>query len=67
MASWERIAKRSEAALDALRLKVIVAKQMIRDLRDSDSHLCPCHENVDDPDGICTCHEYDAVIDQLEE
>lgn len=45
--------------------KIKKAQQMIRDLRDSDNHICPCHENVDDPDGICTCHEYDAVIDIL--
>lgn len=42
-------------------------QQQIRDLRDGDdTHICPCHENVDDPDGICTCYLFDKVIDNLE-
>ena len=45
--------------------KIAVAQQMIRNLRDSDNHICPCHENVDDNDGECTCHGYDEVIDYL--
>lgn len=46
--------------------KMEEAQQMIRDLRDSDNHICPCHENIDDPDGICSCGGYDAVIDKLD-
>ena len=47
-------------------IKLLEIQQDIRDLRDSDNHICPCHENVDDPDGICTCSNYDAVIDKIE-
>ena len=44
---------------------IIKAKTMIRDFRDSDDHICGCHENVDDINGQCTCEPLDRVIDVL--
>ena len=39
------------------------AIQDIRDLRDSDSHVCPA---VSDDMNECSCGKYDLVIDKLE-
>ena len=66
MDNWKVIAETSKLYVKLLNKKMTEAQQMIRDLRDSDSHICPCHENVDDPDGICTCENYDKVIDLLD-
>ena len=41
---------------------MIKAKNLIRDLRDGESHFCPAIENEEDE---CCCGEFDAVIDLL--
>lgn len=46
--------------------------ESIRELRDADFHVCPYDEwqndkNLDlDHEPKCTCHHFDAVIDELE-
>ena len=44
-------------------------QQAIRDLRDSESHMCPVDHaqknDVPDADLECTCGGYDAVIDDI--
>lgn len=45
--------------------KIEAIKQSIRDLRDDDAHLCEAHHN--DGEGYCSCGNYDAVIDELDE
>ena len=41
-------------------------QQGIRNLRDSDNHICPDDPNTDDPDGTCDCEDYDKLIEKLE-
>lgn len=62
---WVERSKRDEEEIRAIKMKNISIAVMVRNLRDSDNHICPCHENIDDPDGQCTCGEYDKVIDKL--
>lgn len=45
-----------------LNLKIDEMQQMVRDLRDSDNHVCPADKNDID---ICSCGEYDLIIDKL--
>ena len=39
-------------------------QDMIRDLRDDDSHKCPADEHDTEE---CTCMQYDALIDKIDE
>ena len=39
-------------------------KQEVRDLRDADFHVCPA--DADDSQE-CTCHNFDLVIDKIDE
>ena len=46
--------------IEELEADCIKAKNMIRDLRDSDVHDCPADINDE-----CTCEEFDRIIDVL--
>jgi hypothetical protein len=49
--------------VESLENDCIKAKNMIRDFRDSDAHICL----ADKEDGACSCEELDRVIDVLSE
>jgi len=42
-------------------------QEAVRALRDDDAHVCQADEENGGDGGECTCHGYDAVIDDLEE
>jgi hypothetical protein len=51
-----------KARIEQLENDCIKAKDMIRNLRDSDLHICPADGNdMED----CSCEEFDRIIDVL--
>jgi hypothetical protein len=44
--------------------KIEDIQDLVRGLRDSDSHICPADQVEGEP---CTCSGYDEVIDELDE
>lgn len=58
----DRMLKVYKDKIEALENDCIKAKDMIRDLRDSDLHVCPADgDDMED----CSCEAFDRIIDVL--